>query len=287
MTTHRPTLDAYCTSGPSPTVQLTGPDNAPVILVLGGISAKPDLSWWPELTGVDSPLDPSRFRILSTNWLIAPNVTTQDQARWILDILDELEIPCLHAAIGCSYGGMVALALAELAPERVGQLIAIGAAHRPHPLATAWRWIQRQITALGDPGQGLALARALAMTSYRSDRELDARFADQPEALESWLNHHGQQFTERFTEDEFIALSSAIDRHKVSPEAIETLTTVIGFDSDLLAPPWLLEEMVSKLPTAQHIELSTLYGHDGFLKETDAIAPILSELLSSKVEVAA
>ncbi len=287
MTKHTPPLDAYCTSGTSPTVQLIGPDYAPTILVLGGISAKPDLSWWPELIGPNAPLDTSRFRILSTNWLISPNVTTQAQANWILDILDEQGIPFLHAAIGCSYGGMVALALGELAPERLGHIVAIGAAHRPHPLATAWRWIQRRVASLGAPGEGLALARALAMTTYRSDRELDARFAGRPEALTAWLSHHGELFARRFSAPEFIALSSAIDRHDVRPEAITTPTTVVGFDSDLLAPPWLLDELVRRLPSAVHIALSSIYGHDAFLKETEALATVLAGLHLGSLEVAA
>jgi homoserine O-acetyltransferase len=204
-----------------------------------------------------------------------------------LKVLDERGISHLDHAIGCSYGGMVALALGEIAPERVGHIVAIGAAHRPHPLATAWRWIQRRVATLGDPQEGLALARALAMTTYRSDRELDARFAGRPEALEAWLEHHGAVFTRRFTEDEFIALSSAIDRHDVRPEAITTPTTVVGFDSDLLAPPWLLEELTERLPSAAYVKLSSLYGHDAFLKEIDALAEVLRGVLQAEIEVAA
>ncbi len=280
-------LDAYCSSGTSPTLRLTGPRSAPTVLVLGGISAKPDLRWWANLVGPSAPIDTSRYRILSTSWLAAPDVTTHAQAQRILEILDERDIPQLHAAVGCSYGGMVALALGELAPERVEHIIAIAAAHRPHPLATAWRWIQRRVARLGVSGEGLALARALAMTTYRSDRELDARFSAHPGALESWLEHHGERFTEQFTEEAFSALSGAIDRHRVNPECVTTPTTVIGFDSDQLAPPWLLDELVAKLPAAKRVEISTIFGHDGFLKEIDAVARVLRDVLPQKVEVAA
>ena len=183
---------------------------------------------------------------------------------------------------------MVALALGEIAPERVQQIITIGAAHRPHALATAWRRIQRQIAGLTNSKEGLALARALAMTTYRSDRELDARFGGHTEDLEAWLEHHGEVFTQRFNNEEFIALSGAIDRHLVRPEAISCPTTVVGFDSDLLAPLWLLDELVSKLAScADQYTIPSIYGHDGFLKEIDAIAPILRRVLSQKVEVAA
>jgi Homoserine acetyltransferase len=71
-------------------------------------------------------------------------VTTHDQAALIVELLDELGIEQLAAVIGASYGGMVALALAERWPERVAQLVVIGAAHEPHPMAVGLRTIQRR-----------------------------------------------------------------------------------------------------------------------------------------------
>src|SRR5213082_3818881 len=75
---------------------------------------------------------------------------------------------------------MVGLAFAERYPERVARLIVIGAPDRSHPLATAWRSVQRRIVSLaaacGQAQEGLKIARALAMTTYRSAAELAARF---------------------------------------------------------------------------------------------------------------
>ena len=279
--------DAYCTSGTSPTVSIIGPKDAPAILILGGISAKSDLSWWSPLVGHNKIIDPSHYRIISTNWLLDSQANTQIQAQWILEILNKENIQSLYAAIGCSYGGMVALALGQIAPDRVQHIVAIGAAHRPHALATAWRFIQRQLAQLGTSNQGLALARALAMTTYRSDRELDARFGDKPQELQQWLEHHGESFTRRFSVDEYIALSNAIDQHLVTPEQIPVPTVLVGFDSDLLVPPWLLDELEQRLPNVARYELCSIYGHDAFLKETDAIAAILSTVLDQSEEVAA
>ena len=145
--------------------------------------------------------------------------------------------------------------------------------------------IEGQVAGLGEGG--LALARALAMTTYRSDRELDARFADDPEALVGWLEHHGRRFTERFTVESFTALSDAIDGHRVTPEAITAPTTVVGFDTDLLAPPWLVAELVQRLPRAHGVEITTAYGHDAFLKETAAVSRVLGDILCARKEVAA
>ncbi len=277
--------DAFCTSGTSPTVRVFGPPDAPPLLVLGGISATSDLAWWSDIVGPRRPIDSTRYRIISADWSLDSQVTTTHQASRLLDTLDTLGVSRLHTTIGCSYGGMVALALGELAPHRVGQLVVFGATHRPHPLATAWRWVQRQVADLGEGG--LALARALAMTTYRSDRELDARFADDPEALVDWLEHHGRRFTERFTVESFTALSGAIDRHRVTPEAITAPTTVVGFDTDLLAPPWLVAELVQRLPRAHRVEITTPYGHDAFLKETAAVGRVLGHTLCARKEVAA
>ena len=280
-------IDAYCTSGPSPTIRLIGPQNAPVVLVLGGISATSDLKWWSPVVGQNGAINPQRFRILSCSWYVQPHVTTHQQAKHILTFLDQNNISTLHAAVGCSYGGMVALALGELAPHRVSHIIPIAAAHRSHTLATAWRWIQRQLAQSLPHDEGLSLARALAMTTYRSDQDLDDRFSQRPQELFSWLNHHGHEFTKRFSVREFCAVSTAIDEHRVHPANITTPTTVIGFDSDVLVPPWLLDELVEQLPCGEKIELNSVYGHDAFLKETQQLNGVLATLLYTRQGVAA
>src|SRR5690606_34517522 len=175
---------------------------APVVAALGGISAgreacdpgHPARGWWRELAGPGLPLDTSRFAVLAIDWLGGagastapgrgrggyPVVDARDQARALPAVCDRLRIPRLHAAIGASYGGMVALALAEIAPARVGGLLAISTSHRANALSTGWRGIQRAIVrhglALGDGAGALALARSLAMTTYRTRAELDRRF---------------------------------------------------------------------------------------------------------------
>src|SRR6202042_708263 len=74
-----------------------------------------------------------------------PNISTYDQAELLVRLLNNLGLKSLRAIVGGSYGGMVALAFGERYPERVSRLIVIGAADRTHPMATAWRSVQRQI----------------------------------------------------------------------------------------------------------------------------------------------
>ena len=188
---------------------------------------------------------------------------------------------------------MVGLAFAEAFPERLGRLVVLGAAHRPHPMATAWRGIQRRIIALaaaaGRPEEGVALARELAMTTYRSPEEFAVRFAaDAPAAAGGaypvcdYLIACGRRYPARMTAARLTSLSDSVDRHRVEPEAIATPTTVIAFDSDRLTPLEDARELAARLPRLQALHvLPSIYGHDGFLKEADALKPLLAEALAS------
>ena len=185
--------------------RIAGPTTAPVVCALGGISANrrvcltddPRQEWWSQIAGPDRPLDVNQFRILSFDYLGGsgettapsraqhfPSISSYDQAEMLLRVLDHLGIKSLHAIAGGSYGGMVALAFGERHPERVGHLLIIGASDRAHPMATAWRSVQRQIVRFavdcGRPKDGLQLARALAMSTYRSSEEFSARFNGAP-----------------------------------------------------------------------------------------------------------
>ncbi len=176
--------------------EVHGPAYARPTVVLGGISAgrhlaptafDPRPGWWSGLVGRHRALDPARRRLVGIDFLGGPSgagllrpVTTHDQARALAAVLDELDGRPADL-VGASYGGMVALAFAELFPERVSRLVVVCAAHRTHPMATALRSLQRAAVQLGAraglDGEGLALARALAMTTYRSAREFEGRFS--------------------------------------------------------------------------------------------------------------
>src|SRR5690606_29892256 len=119
--------------------------------------------------------------------------------------LSQFGIERLAGFVGASYGAMVGLQFALRHAGRVDQLVAISGAHRPHPFASAWRAVQRQILELDHGPKGLALARQLAMLSYRTPEEFAARF-HQPVALqdgrpqaacERYLSACGRSFVER------------------------------------------------------------------------------------------
>ncbi len=282
--------------------RLVGPEDAPVCAVLGGISASRvvadgsgEKGWWPSQVGPGRALDTAISRVLSLEWF-APDaagisITPADQARVLERALDVAGIDRLDRLVGASYGAMVGIQFACLAPERLGHLTAISGAHRPHPLATAWRAIQRRIVTLatraGDPRSGVELARALAMTTYRSPEEFAARFDgiadDSGERLrfpvEDYLEARGRDFAERFSAERFHILSESIDLQDARPEDGTVPAVFAGVCQDLLVPSAQMEELARRWAgPARLILFDSVFGHDAFLKADDAIAAVLGDL---------
>ncbi len=287
--------------------EVLGPAPAPATVVLGGISAgrhlaptaaDPRRGWWPGVVAEGGALDPVRHRLVGIDYLggrsragLLRPVTTHDQARAIAAVLDDLGI-AEASLVGASYGGMVALAFAELFPERVTRLAVLCAAHRTHPMATALRALQRSAASLGAAsgreGRGVALARALAMTTYRSAQEFEERFDSAPLTpgepgksparfpVEEYLDARGADFVQRFDADRFLALSESIDLHRTRPASLPPRALLVSVDSDFLVPPWLVDELVRESGgTARHVTVPSPFGHDAFLKEVERVSSLL------------
>ena len=292
--------------------RLVGPANAPVVCALGGISAnrrvfctdEPKQGWWSEVVGPGRALDAERFRVLSFDYLggsaettgpaagtAFPNISTYDQAELLVRLLNNLGLKSLRAIVGGSYGGMVALAFGERYPERVSQLVVIGAADRTHPMATAWRSVQRSVLRFavecGRPKDGLKLSRALAMSTYRSAEEFEARFDGAPTRdgdryvfpVEQYLFARGGDFADRHTAEAILCLSESIDLHQVDAARIFVPTTIVAIREDQLVPLADLRGLAARLPAAKLHEISSIYGHDAFLKESDQLRGIFAAAL--------
>ena len=283
-----------------------GNKEGPVVLVAGGISADrhpassdafPHTGWWEPQVGAGRALDPAQFRVLAIDWLGADGsldapIDPADQADAIAAVLDALGIRRLFAFVGCSYGAMVGLHFAAAHGDRVRQLVAISGSDRAHPYASAWRALQRRAVALGalqcDEAAGLALARELAMLSYRTPEEFAERFASPALvahgrvrcAAEDYLDICGQRFAERFSPTAFLRLSESIDLHAVAPEEIRVPVTVVAVAQDQLVPVEDAYRLAERLGGETRLRvLRSKYGHDAFLKEVDAIADVLREAL--------
>jgi homoserine O-acetyltransferase len=288
---------------------LSGQEGLPVVLALGGISASrkvfdlrdPREGWWREIVGPGLALDTDRLAILGMDYLGGsgassgpsagqdfPNISSYDQAEAALQLLDHLGIDRLAAIVGASYGGMVALAFGERHPSRVQRLVVISAADMPHPMATAWRSVQRNIARLGlaagKPGEALELSRALAMSTYRSPEEFVARFRGAPRRegdryvfpVEEYLNARGRDYAARNRPESFICLSESIDLHQVDASRVAVRTEVVAVREDQLVPIADMRALTARLPDARLHEFSSLLGHDAFLKEAEQLRAILS-----------
>ena len=284
----------------------TGAAGAPTVIVQGGISADRDVTaldehatpgWWQAVVGADAAIDVTRWRVLAIDWLDTAqigehSVSSTDQADALAALLQTLGVARAHAFVGSSYGAMVALAFAARHSRMVGKLVLLAGAHRAHPLSTAQRSVQRGIVRLGQAsgriGDALALARQLAITTYRGSPEFGQRFASIPEfreerfhfPVEDYLELQGRRFVERFDAERFLALSESIDLHDVAPEDVSVPATLIGFSSDRLVPLADLFELQRRLCGTTTLEVvNSPYGHDGFLKEPEQLAPLLREAL--------
>lgn len=284
--------------------RLTGPQTGALIVAAGGISAGRKAAdtpstpgWWGWAIGDGAPIDTARHRLLALDWLPETDVgeiltiTTADQARLLALVLDDLCEPVIDAFVGASYGGCVGLAFAELFPERIVRLVVISATHRAHPAATAWRGVQRRLLDFGlqtgREAEAIALARELAMTTYRSPEEFDARFrgeapefAGQAYPVCDYLIARGAAYPGQTSARRWIALSDSLDRHTVQPERIQALLTVVGFTSDRLVPVADSRALADQAPNLDRfVEAPSLYGHDAFLKERAVIADVLTAAL--------
>jgi homoserine O-acetyltransferase len=300
--------------------RMTGPDSGPVVVVLGGISADRRVTeeddttgWWPGLVGPGRGIDTRRYRVLSFDWLggsggstgpeadsyglqTFPSISPHDQAAALVWVLGQLGITRLHVFVGASYGGMVAAAFASAYPERLERLVVVSAAHRAHALATAWRSVQRKIVRLGlENGAGedaLAISRGLAMTTYRSPEEFDARFAGPPVdsqggfqrfPVDGYLEARGADFVKRVVPEAYLCLSESIDLQDVDPTTISTPTTLVAVRQDQLVPLVQMRDMARRLAgPARLVEIDSVFGHDAFLKEDETLTPVFGTALEGE-----
>ena len=300
---------------PAPTLpghELIGHADAPVIAVLGGISASRHVAssaddatpgWWEPVVGDGRAIDLARHRVLGVDWLDggrdarglpARVVTTRDQADALAARLDLLGIDRLRAIVGASYGGMVALAFAAAYPDRVERLVVISAAHESAAMSTALRALQRQVVELGvatgRARDALRIARGIAMTTYRTAAEFADRFApDGSEGergfeVERYLAHAGLKFAASFAPERFLALSLSADLHRVRPGDVHTPATIVAADGDTLVPREQLVTLARALGApARIVRLATRHGHDAFLTDPDRIGPIVSTALGNRI----
>lgn len=299
--------------------------------------------WWPGLIGPGLPVDTDRWFVLAPNMLgscqgtvgpatIGPDgreyaarfpvTTVRDQVHASAALADHLGIDRFAAVIGGSMGGMQSVEWGVIYPERVARLAVLSAP--PAIDATTIALNRLQVDAIrldpawhggdyydegsgGGPWRGLALARRLAMLTYRSTSELDDRFGRAWQsslspnddvgryAVESYLDFHGNRFTRRFDANSYITLAGAMNSHDVGRDrgGIEAAlqrasmpTLVVAITSDSLFVPETQHRIAAALPHSvtgeRALEIDSPYGHDGFLLEINAVGQALRDLMATQ-----
>jgi len=294
--------------------RLVGNEQGPVVAVLGGISAHRSVSgalglgWWPEMVGPGLGVDTRQYRVLGIDYIGGyglsstpgsggrfPPVSSYDQANALSLVVRHLGLTSLHAILGASYGGMVALCFAERHADQVQHIVVLSAADKAQVLSTAWRSVQRQIVreaiARGDGAAGLKLARALAMATYRSSVEFSLRFGAPPTRaadrfrfpIEDYLFARGDDYVQKYRAESFLALSESIDLHRMDATQVHTPATLIAVREDQLVPFNDMQALSARLNgPRQLIEINSIFGHDAFLKEGAALTPIIKLALSEQ-----
>ena len=295
-----------------------------------------EVGWWEGMIGPGAPIDTDRYFVVCPNVLggcqgttgpasPAPNgtpygsrfplITIRDQVAVEVALADHLGIGTWRAVVGGSMGGMRVLEWCVGHPERVDRavVLAVGAAATAEQIALC----SLQVRAIradpafagGDyyltgarPDEGMALARGIGQTSYRSDAEFQSRFGRRPQAeedplkggrfaIESYLQHQGDKLVRRFDPNSYIVLSEAMNQHDVGRgrggvaqalAGVRADVTVAGISTDRLYPLPLEEELARSLPAGRPVTgVESGYGHDGFLLEVEQVGRVVASALDA------
>ncbi len=295
------------------------------VLVCHALTGSADVDeWWSEVLGPGRALDPEVDFIVAANALGAcygttgpgtptrthprglgpdfPPVTIRDQVRLQALLLRRLAVRRLSLVVGGSIGGMQALEWAVAEPLGVDAVAAIGAPGHHSPWAIALGEAQRQairndpawkggrFDPSDPPSQGLALARMVAMCSYRSPGSFDLRFrrtrAPSGEfQIQSYLRYQGEKLVRRFDANAYLSLSEAMDSHDLARArgpleevlaAVRPPALLVGIPSDTLYLPEELETLAQGIPSAELAWIESPHGHDAFLIHQDKVSELLA-----------
>jgi len=259
-----------------------------------------------------SSIDPERGQRYGLGF---PPLTLGDMVAAQRVLLRGLGIDRPVTLIGGSMGGMLALAWAVSHPDEVARAIALAAPPRSDAFAIALRSVQREAIVADPawnngeyhdgkfPARGLALARKIGMITYRSAIEFDKRFGrasrdsrphfrDGLYEIQSYLNHQGKKFVDRFDPNTYLYFSRAMDLFDLAEEhgnldaaaaRIRARTLLLAMENDFLVPRSQMEEvrdaMLRHGGDVRFEIVRTEHGHDAFLIEQKQILGHLAEFL--------
>jgi len=237
-----------------------------------------------------------------------PAVTIRDMVKSHILLRKYLGIKKIHLLMGGSMGGYQALEWVLMEPAIIQDLflIATSAAESPWGIAvhTAQRlsieadstWMDHQ----SDAGaKGLRAARGIGILTYRNYAIMNEKQSD-PEInkldnyrASSYISYQGNKLSRRFNAYSYWLLTKAMDSHNIARNrggdlkktlaSISQRTLIVGITSDILCPLAEQKFLADNIPNCTLISIDSLYGHDGFMVETERIGHCLTEWMDRKV----
>ena len=286
-------------------------DERKVIWICHALTANSDAAdWWPELVGPGKLFDTEKYFVVCVNMLGSaygssgpssicpetgkpyyfdfPLVTVRDIVRANDLVRRHLGIEHIDFMVGGSIRKAVYIACgARVTPWLTAFNESMRMALEADPTF-------RECASLKGGEAGLRCARSIALISYRSyegynatqwEKDEDCLFADR---AGSYQRYQGKKLSDRFDAYSYYYLCGSVDSNNVGRGrggvekalgSIRTECTVIGIDSDRLFPVEEQKLIASCIPGAVYHEITSKFGHDGFLLENDQLTEIIKPLL--------
>jgi len=300
-------------------------DGSNVVLVNHALTGSSRvLDWWGGLAGPGKLLDTNAVAIVCVNALgscygstgpasLAPDgakygerfplVGVFDMVRAQREALAQLGFSRFALAIGGSLGGMQAVAWALEESAHVDRVIAIGAYDHFAAMGIALNAVAREAIRIArTPAEGIALARKIAMLTYKSEALFGARYGRNPDRgggdparsaaarydVEGYLDHQGRIFADRMDPHAYLTLTRAMDLFDTRERALAVphpQFTFAGISSDWLFMPQYVraaaERFAREGADSVYLELISDHGHDAFLAEPERLQALLAPRLAS------
>jgi homoserine O-acetyltransferase len=261
-----------------------------------------------------SSIDPRTGRPYGLDF---PIITIPDMVKVQKLLLDALGIRHLLAVIGGSLGGMQTIQWSISYPDMMDAAIPIATTTHQGAQSIAFDAVGRNAI-LADvnfadgqyhqgevPGQGLAIARMIGHITYLSEESMRQKFgrelrgADRYSydfnsefAVETYLDHQGQSFVDRFDANSYLYITKAADYFDLPRDygslkeafaGARARFLVVSFSSDWLFTPAQAEAMVDALVAngkdVSFCNIASDYGHDAFLLEEETLGAFISNFL--------
>lgn len=237
-----------------------------------------------------------------------PKLSMRDMVRGHILLADHLNLNSIFSLIGSSVGGFQAIEWAIMEPQRFQSLVLIATAPYASPWAIAIDETQRMAIFADktygekhkDAGKdGLAAARALALLTYRGGKGYNLTQQDVPSENEdvpeyhracSYQKHQGDKLIKRFDAYSYVSILDTFDTHNVGRgrggmqkalALIQCPVLCVGITTDLIFTPEEMMILSSQIPNSRYKEISSQFGHDGFLVEHTLLNTIIQDFFRS------